>query len=116
MSEKEKINFGPETGEKPIEIIDVQSRKEHLPNEVVDWMQKVETNQTQINIMSDLASQQTPNQQTIQTNNDLTKLSTTRTTFVTGFKSTVQEAHRWLSEFILRMIKIKKGKVQFKEE
>lgn len=116
MSETEKLGFNPETGKKPIEIIDVEAiKKEHLPNEVVDWMQRVETNNFQSNLMNDLSTSQ-PIQNQTTTPSDSTKLPVTRSVFITGFKTSVQEAHRWLSEFFLRMIKIKKGKVVFKEE
>ena len=43
-------------------------------------------------------------------------LPVTRKTFVQGFKKAIEEAGRWLSIFILRLIKIKKGNVKFKEE
>lgn len=117
MTEKEKGGFNPEISEKPIVKIDVEAFKnENLPNEVKDWMQRVETNNLQSNLMNDLSLPQTQNQNTTTTNDNVTKLPTTRTVFLTGFKASVQDAHRWLSEFLLRMIKIKKGKVTFKEE
>lgn len=115
MSEKEKISFTPETGEKPINIVDVQ-KTEHLSNEVKDWMERVETNNIQTDIMSDLVEKANEIKTNTQTKNDLTTLPVSKSTFTAGFKSSIQEAHRWLSEFILRTIKLKKGKVQFKEE
>ena len=115
MAEKEKFGFSPETGKKPIEIIDVElTKKENIPSEVKDWMERVETNNTQSNLMNDLATHQPVQGQPAP--NDATKLPVTKSAFVAGFKTSVKEAHRWLSEFFLRMIKIKKGKVIFKEE
>lgn len=116
MSEKEKVGLSPETSKNPIEIIDIEAiKKEHLPNEVVDWMQRVETNNYQSNLMNDLTTQQQPQAQTPAPSNT-TKLPVTQTVFLSGFKTSVTEAHRWLSEFLLRVIKIKKGKITFKEE
>lgn len=117
MSEKEIFGFNPETDKKITEIIDVESiKKEHLPHEVVDWMQRVETNNDQSNLMNDLSLSQKQDHASISVKDDSTKLPATRTVFLTGFKTSVQDAHRWLSEFLLRVIKIKKGKITFKEE
>lgn len=117
MSEKEKLGFSPEISNKPIEIIDVESTKnEHLPNEVKDWMQRVETNNLQSNLMNDLSAPQNQTQDLTLNTDSITRLPVPKSVFLTGFKSSVKEAHRWLSEFLLRMIKIKKGNVTFKEE
>lgn len=44
------------------------------------------------------------------------KVPTTRRGFLSGFKKKISEAGRWLSAFIFRLIKMKKGEVEFKEE
>ena len=43
-------------------------------------------------------------------------LPTNRTSFTNGFTKPVDQAWRWLSEFVLRIIKKNQGKVKFKEE
>ena len=117
MSEKEKTGFNPESGKEPVKIVDVElTKNEHLPGEVKDWMQRVETNNLQSNLMNDLSTQQNHPHELNSTASESAKLTVTKNVFLTGFKTSIQDAHRWLSEFLLRMIKIKKGKVIFKEE
>ena len=43
-------------------------------------------------------------------------LSANKKVFTSGFSKPVDDAWRWLSEFILRVIKKNDGKVKFKEE
>jgi len=43
-------------------------------------------------------------------------LPTTSRVFKNGFGKAMSDAGRWLSEFILRIIKREKGNVKFKEE
>ena len=44
------------------------------------------------------------------------KLPATRKTFVVGFSKTVSDAGKWFSTFLFRLIKIKKGEVEFKND
>lgn len=101
--------------EKYTKIVDVEAiTKEPLSREVTTWMEKVEQNQTPMQTVNDSNGQPllTPTTPI----NPKIVLPVTRKTFVHGFKKTIEEAGRWLSVFILRLIKIKKGNVKFKEE
>ena len=44
------------------------------------------------------------------------KLPATRKTFVAGFSKAVSDAGKWFSTFLLRLIKIRKGEVEFKND
>jgi len=103
--------------EKPIDIMtDLQKDREVIvPREVRSWMEKVEQD-------PDLNSQNQNNG-----NNDdsvlqpIAKISkielpVDKVDFSEGFKKTVSEASRWLSEFVFRLIKKNKGNVKFKEK
>lgn len=111
---KEKLT--PEAEIKPeIEIKDLEKirEEEKLPPEVETWMRKVEKAKT-TTVTDDRTGQPilTPSQPV----SPKIVLPVTRKTFAAGFKKTIEEAGRWLSTFILRLIKIKKGEVKFKEE
>lgn len=97
------------------DIIDLK-QETTIPREVKTWMQKLE---------EDPILRQ--NNQNSQTNDDSAlkpisstptriTLPTDKTTFTTGFSKPVNSAWRWLSEFILRIIKKNQGNVKFKEE
>jgi len=97
-------------------MVDVNKRKEEdrVPPDVKNWMRKLEE-APQINQQSLGGKGQSPagatDDQKIKT-----KLPTTRKTFVAGFSQAVNSAGKWFSETILRMIKIKKGEVEFKQD
>jgi hypothetical protein len=97
-------------------IVDVEiTGKEPLPREVMTWMEKVEqTSQTPITTVNDDNGQPILTPATPQ--NPKIVLPIDRKTFIEGFKKTVEDAGKWLSVFIFRLIKIKKGNVKFKEE
>lgn len=101
---------------KTSELTDVQKRAEshQVPREVESWLHKLETDPTQMKTVSDDKGQ--PLLQSTNPQNPKITLPTTRNTFVNGFKKKVNEAGKWLSTFVLRMIKIKGGQVKFKEE
>lgn len=107
-------------GTTPIEktkMVDLEKNREVVvPREVRSWMEKIETD-----------PQQKQNQQNTNTNDDSglqpinsvspqVVLPSTKNTFSNGFNKTLSDAGRWLSEFVLRVIKKNKGKVKFKEE
>jgi len=101
-------------------MVDVRSRKEkNLPPDVKNWMQKVEEQGG-----GNLKQANDDQNQTVMTsvgdnnddNGDIIKLPVNRKVFSTGFSLAVNKAGRWLSEFLFRLIKIKKGKVEFKED
>lgn len=101
---------------KPVtEMIDLQKEKDiPIPREIKTWMQKVEeepsaqpstTNTNDDSILKPLAT-------------TVTKISlpTNKKTFINGFYQPVDNAWKWLSTFVLRIIKKNKGNVKFKEE
>ena len=102
-----------ETRKTTPDIVDLK-QEAPLPREVKSWMEKLE---------EDPIMRQ--NSQNSQTNDDSalkpisstsTKITlpTDKTTFTGGFSRPVNSAWRWLSEFILRIIKKNKGNVKFK--
>ena len=104
--------------EKPVEIMrDLQKDREVIvPREVRSWMEKVEQdpdfndqNQSQINDNDSILQPITPAVVKI-------VLPTDRKNFSEGFNKTMDDAGRWLSEFMFRLIKKNKGNVKFKEE
>ncbi len=99
------------------EMMDVQSRdKERLPDEVKTWMRKFEEEDV------GMKNQQIRDDggQVVMTSvgdDDVKlKLPVSRKIFSTGFSLAINKAGRWLSEFLFRWIKIKKTKVEFKED
>jgi len=97
-------------------ITDVEEdRKATVPREVESWMKKIENDPTIKNnskIKGDDDSVLKPIAPAV----GQIILPTTRTTFKNGFGKAITDAGRWLSEFILRIIKKSGGKVKFKEE
>jgi hypothetical protein len=96
-------------------IIDTKPEAGPVPREVQSWMEKVEqtqTNPTPIKDDKTGATLMTPTNVA----NPVINLPINKTTFTVGFTKKISDAGRWLSEFILRLIKIKKGSVKFKEE
>ena len=116
---KELLSKSPEqyTGQstaKVPELID-QSAELILPREVETWMEKLEKDQTQPKTVVDDQGQ-TLMQPSAPVSPTIT-LPITRSTFVKGFKKKVEDAGRWLSVFIFRIIRIKKNKdITFKPE
>ena len=96
------------------DLIDLNKDKEPVvPREVKTWMQKLEedpdvNNPSQNNDDNGLQS----------ISPAVTKISlpTDRKTFTDGFSKPMDQAWRWLSEFVLRIVKQSKGRVKFKEE
>jgi len=98
------------------EMVDLR-RESWVPGEVKTWMRRLE---------EDPAMNQN-NSGTKNNNDDMVlktaapavakiTLPTNRTTFTDGFSKPMNQAWRWLSEFVLRVIKKNEGKVKFKEE
>lgn len=95
-------------------MVDVEARKKaEVKGELKSWMEKIEESPTAqpVQINDSVVLQPTAGTKSIKI-----VLPITRNTFVTGFKKSVSEAGRWLSAFIFRLIKIKKGEVKFKNE
>ncbi|MEK7527405.1 MAG: hypothetical protein AAB574_00090 [Patescibacteria group bacterium] len=102
----------PEEIVKP-RLVDLDTGKETLiPREIKTWMEKVEEAGNfgpQVNDDTGqplLSSSPSPSPKII--------LPITRASFLAGFQKTISDAGHWLSRFILRFIKIKKGQVTFR--
>jgi hypothetical protein len=94
---------------------EVASEPEVVPRELKSWMEKLETQPQANTLIADPAG--TP--KTVSPSdpgNKVMTLPATRKTFVSGFRKTVDEAGRWLSTFIFKIVKKHDGKVKFKEE
>ena len=117
MIETEKVSPIQEKESVKTEVMmDIKSReKPEVRKEVESWLEKLEEDpkMTQQKITDD--SGQTVLKPSVPINPKIT-LPVQKTTFLYGFKKGVDEAGRWLSEFVFRLIKINKGNVKFKEE
>jgi len=102
----EKIRRAKETTETLVDVI--KERQVEIPREIKSWMQKVEEGP------SKLTGDQ-PGGTTI-TNDDIYQLPVSKRKFVSGFKKSLEDVTRWLSVFILRIVKKKQGKVKFRQE
>jgi hypothetical protein len=122
MAEKEIISNVEETQrrtERPVtQMVDIQKDRQEIPisREVKTWMERVESDPTILNQISDTNNSDDSVLQPIATAVIKITLPSDRKTFVGGFGQPVNEAWRWFSEFILRIIKKEQGKVKFKEE
>ena len=99
-----------------VKIDDLESKaNEPLPRNVEGWIEKVEkaSESSQKVVRDDTTGQvvMTP----AAPSNPTVVLPITKNAFAAGFKRTVSDASRWLSVFVLRIIKKEKGKVKFKD-
>jgi hypothetical protein len=122
MPEIKERPIGIETTQQPVESVRstpelTDLKKEApIPREVKTWMEKLEEDP--------VLRQNTQNSQTnddsalkpISSTPTKITLPTDRTSFTGGFSKPVNSAWRWLSEFVLRIIKKNQGNVKFKEE
>lgn len=110
----ETLKHTPESVEnRPDALTDLQAREERLPKELDSWIKKIEKDPRQQVINDD------NNQPLLQTTASTTPkvvLPVTRQKFIAGFKRKVDEAGRWLSTFILKLIKTKGGEVEFRKD
>ncbi|MFA5025180.1 MAG: hypothetical protein WC503_01555 [Candidatus Shapirobacteria bacterium] len=104
--------------ETQIKIVDIGRENvgsEPIPREIKTWMEKVEqASSSQPQQVNDDSGQ--PLLTPIAPQDPKVVLPISRNTFVGGFKKTWLDAGRWLSVFIFRFIKIKKGDVTFKSD
>jgi len=114
---QETIREQSKNHEVSVVMTDLQKERDiPIPREVKNWMQKVEEDpilkQNNQKINGDDDSVLQPIAKTV------TKITlpSDKKTFTEGFSKPVDNAWRWLSEFILRVIKKNEGKVKFKEE
>jgi hypothetical protein len=103
---------------KPItEMVDLQKNREvTVPREVRTWMEKVESEPTTLTQQPTNKGDDDSILQPIAPTVHKITLPSDKKSFVTGFGKPVDEAWRWLSEFLLRVIKKNQGNVKFKEE
>lgn len=95
-------------------VADVRETYARVPTEVKTWMRKVEEDPGDMKTVMDDGGQ--PVLQPATSQNPKIQLPTTRNKFVAGFKKKIDEAGRWLSTFLFKLIKKNDGKVKFKEE
>ena len=100
------------SGEKSI-VVDMTDVSVRVPETVKTWMQKVEEDPLATKTITDDSGQVVMKPVVA---DPKTKLPTTRNTFLKGLKLDPSSAGRWLSAFVLRLIKIKQGKAEFKKE
>ena len=99
-----------------VEMVDLEKNREvTVPREVKSWMEKIESDPQQQNNNQNSNSSDDSALQPINSVKQVV-LPTTKDDFSSGFSKTLFDAGRWLSEFVLRIIKKNKGNVKFKEE
>ena len=104
-----------ETQVKMVDIGRENVGNEPVPREIKTWMEKVEqASSSQPQTVNDASGQ--PLLTPIAPQDPKVTLPVTRNTFISGFKKTWLDAGRWLSVFLLRFIKQKKGGVTFKSD
>jgi len=115
--EKEKLVRKEGEGQKSIEtrMIDVEKEaKVPVPREVESWLEKIEkvpvVGGAKVKVGGKVVLKPA------KPVDPKVKLPVTRKAFAIGFSQAVSEVSRWCSTFILRLIKIKKGKVEFEDD
>lgn len=98
-----------------IKIIDRLVPRDRRDHEVDSWLEKIERNPAQIQDQQ-MGSTATNLQAVSQKADDIYQVPITKRNFVDGFRQSLDEAAKWLSVFILRIVKKKQGKVKFKQE
>lgn len=97
------------------EIIDLKE-KVTIPRGVKAWMEKVEEDPTLSQNNQKIKGNDDSILQPIATTVTKINLPIDKKTFTGGFIKPVDEVWRWMSEFVLRIIKKNQGNVKFKEE
>ena len=120
MPENKEIGLpSVEKEETSVRMVDLQSeRVVKVPPEVKTWMRKIEEDPTMTKDGNQQQNQGDDDSilQPIATTVTKITLPTTKNTFTGGFTQPTDNAWRWLTTFILRIIKKSKGNVKFKEE
>lgn len=93
-----------------VEMVDMSETKVRIPREIEGWMEKIEKKPSKL---SDDVSD--AGMSVSDVSDDNYRLPVTRLKFVDGFKKGVEDVTRWLSVFVLRVVKKKQGKVKFKD-
>ena len=114
---QETLQIQTDNQEKIPVMVDLQKEKDiPIPREVKTWMQKVEEDPILSQNNQKIKGDDDSVLQPIATAVVKITLPSNKKTFQSGFSKPVDNAWRWLSEFILRVIKKNEGKVKFKEE
>jgi len=124
MPENREVVIGQETPINKAEtqrlvpgMVDLQKDREvTVPREVKTWMQKVEEDPSITSQNQKIKGDDDSVLQPIAPVVTRISLAASKKTFTNGFSKPVDNAWRWLSEFILRVIKKNQGNVKFKEE
>jgi hypothetical protein len=106
--------LGEITGRAPEQIIDLKENVT-VPREVESWLKELEKGED-LNQNNTSAKSDDSVLKPVATTVTKIILPTNRTSFTGGFSRPINQAWRWLSEFILRIIKKNQGRVKFKEE
>ena len=117
LAEAEKPSV--ETGElrrasKSERLVDRIIPRDRPGNEVETWLQKIEKDPQQV--QDDMGNNSSPLKPVPSLADDVFAIPVTRHKFVAGFKQNVEDVTRWLSVFVLRVIKKRDGKVKFLKE
>lgn len=93
-------------------LIELRENSANVPREVENWLKKIERDPTVIKKVIDDSGQVVP----VANTPTQTQLPVGRGKFLAGFKKSVDDTGRWLSVFLLRIIKKESGNVKFNEE
>jgi len=120
MPENKEIGIPPAKKEEiSVGMVDLQSERiAKVPAGVETWMRKIEEDPTitKNGNQSKIKGDDDTILQPIATTVTKISLPTNKATFAQGFSKPTDNAWKWLSMFILRIIKKSKGNVKFKEE
>ena len=117
MPENKERTISPEISKKqeiPTQLTEIRRTTEIVPPEIKTWMQRIEEDPVKMQTVSDVSGQ--PILQPAAPQDPKIQLPISRTKFIGGFKKKIDEAGKWLSIFVFRVIKLNKGKVEFKKE
>ena len=96
-------------------IMDRLIPRDRMDHEVESWLEKIEKDPQQIQDQQ-MGNTVTSLKAVSQNTDDVYNIPISKRDFVAGFKKSIDEATRWLSVFILRIVKKKQGKVKFSQE
>jgi len=114
---QETIGQQTEKQEKSVVMVDLQKEKDiPIPRGVEKWLTKVEQDPILRQNSQKIKGDDDTVLQPIATTVTKIILPGGKKTFTGGFNKPVDSAWKWLSTFILRIIKKNDGKVKFKEE
>ncbi len=117
LPQNETVVEQPQIRQETTVMVDIQEEKKvFVPRKVETWMEKIEKDPVITRNNQKSNGDNDSILQPIATAPVKISLSTNKKVFASGFSKPVDDAWRWLSEFILRVIKKNDGKVKFKEE